>query len=282
MMSPRPLYDLIVITFTSCTGHFAQRLEAFARYGLVNFGNRRVKHIMLHSGAPIPKTLLRRWPCECQVIQHEKNQVNVKICGFFAEHGPSLLDEARWIAKWDDDSVTDIDGLLENLDGEFNWNDPLYLIADQVCGIDDPMRQVLRTMGFDRWIRRAAHGKFLISHEWEGSILSNQGLRRMVECKVAMQFLRLCMTIARDSFGDQSLALAARMAKVHPIDVPFMTKDDAWEDLTIFGGRHAHIHYLAPDKGERWTRFVEHYERWLGGTGMTAAATDAKRRAIAG
>ena len=35
------------------------------------------------------------------------------------------------------------------------------------------------------------------------------------------------MTIAKDSFGDQSLAVAARMAKIHPIDCPFMTKDNA-------------------------------------------------------
>jgi hypothetical protein len=45
--------------------------------------------------------------------------------------------------------------------------------------------------------------------------------------------------------GDVMLAMVARMCKIYLIEADFMTKNCAFPQMTRFGGRMSHIHYIS-------------------------------------
>ena len=50
--------------------------------------------------------------------------------------------------------------------------------------------------------------------------------------------------------GDLALGYAATMAKTHPSNARFLTKDSRVHDFSLLGGSFNHIHFLAHDKNQ--------------------------------
>jgi hypothetical protein len=253
------MYDMeFILPVCGRPVRFLERLNAFKKYGIMNLKDYKIRVVLLRGCQRIPE-LTENWPCDVRVESHEWNHPAPKIYAYFASLKPGYEKEARWFFKVDDDSMTNVGGLIEQLDNEYDYKSPYYLLTDAIHDLWGPYKLLLRQMDLhDKFFPPKKHGKWTYLHEWEGCIISQVALGQMLRCTISQEYLEACGKV-NGGYGDHALAIAARMSNVHPLDVPFMTKDPAINDFSIFGGRHHHIHYIAPDKVGAWAGFMNRY-----------------------
>lgn len=236
--------------------HWGNRLEALKQYGLLNIGNKKVRVVLLHGTENIPN-LTEGWPCDVIARSHDMDAPPTRFCGFFGRIGNEYWERARWFLKTDDDTITDVSNLVDKLDYEYDFERDYYVCCDYHGDLWHPYYEIVMDMGFASWFpENPIHPKWCFLHEWATGVISQTTMRRILHSNVAREFLRRCSKID-GGYGDHPLAVAARMCKVHALDCPFMTKDDCFEDLALFGGRMCHIHYLSPEKKKRWKAFID-------------------------
>lgn len=253
------MYDMeIVMPVCGKPKRFLTRLNAFKQYGILNLQDYKIRMVLLYGNQNIPH-IGSNWPCDVKLVSHDLNHPAPKIYSYFASLKPGYEKEARWFFKVDDDSLTNVGGLLDQLDDEYDHIHPYYLLVDAIQDLWEPYKLLLRQLEVhDKFFPPRKHGKWTYLHEWEGCIVSQAALGKMVRCEVGQGYLESCGKV-NGGYGDHALAIAARLSGVHPMDVPFMTKDPAIGDFSIFGGRHHHIHYIAPDKKHPWAGFMNRY-----------------------
>ena len=254
------MYDIeFILPACAKPQRFLDRLNAFKKYGLLNIGDYKVNVVILSGKHDIPG-VLDNWPCDVEVVTHHKNNHPApKIYQYYADLEPGHEDRAKWFFKVDDDSITHVAGLMKQLEEDYDYNFPYYLLVDACTDLWHPYFDILVRMGLkDKIFPETKHGKWTYIHEWEGCIISRTAIKMMANCEMGKAYLQECATIP-GGWGDHAVAVAAILAKVHPQDVPFLTKDPAVNELSIFGGRHHHIHYIAPDKEAEWSIFLNRY-----------------------
>ncbi len=247
-------HDIEFVVPVSTHGHFADRLTDFVNYGLLNMADKRVLVTFLAGTHKLPSIALAN--ANHRIVAHAVDHPAPKIYSFFSRLDRSHAARVRWLAKVDDDSVTNVAGLVDQLDQEYDYTKDCYLLADASFSFLPQYWNLLSFIGAKNIStpRRTNHPKFQAITEWECSIFSQSALRSLVSCAPAMQFLQRASEHP-SGYGDQCTALAARIAKIPICDVPFMTKDPAVEEFSLFGGRFHHLHFLARDKGWIWKRF---------------------------
>jgi hypothetical protein len=254
------MYDIeFILPACAKPQRFLDRLNAFKRYGLLNIGDYKVNVVILSGKQNIPN-VLDNWPCDVEIVGHPKNNHPApKIYQYYADLEPGHGERARWFFKLDDDSITDVGNLVKQLDEDYDHTVPYYLVVDVCTDLWGPYTDILVRMNIkDKIFPETNHGKWTYIHEWEGCITSSKAMEMIANCELGKEYLAECAKIP-GGWGDHAVAVAAVLAKVHPQDASFLTKDPAVEELSTFGGRHHHIHYIAPDKEDEWARFMNYY-----------------------
>ena len=138
------MYDLTVILPVCTRGHFLERLRAFRTTGLLRTTSTRLQLLML-TDEQLPDDLAdpQAWMYDVKVFRYSDRRVNHKVCQFFADEAPSLVGNSRWYLRLDDDSVTDVQGMMEILNRECEETDPLYFMADTAGGVDGVIERVI-------------------------------------------------------------------------------------------------------------------------------------------
>lgn len=248
----KPSYDLhIVIPVSVSAPRFKKRIDFIKDYGLQNFKNTKFKVTLLAGNEKVdinPK----EWPYPVEVATGKFTHPAPKIYSYFAEY-PENVSDYRWIAKIDDDAVTDVDGLVYMLDRDYDYKGDYYVCTDIAPPYGAPYyfeyRKILIDLGYGHWMCRNNSGsdKVDLIHEIEGCIMSQSCLEKILNNEDAIKLLKKS-DLEEGGFGDHCLAFGARMCKIYPTDSPFLTRWPCVKELSIFGGRYYHIHHVSHDQ----------------------------------
>lgn len=242
-------YDLSVTTLFSFQKEKHQRMgELFSRRGLQNIKNRRVVLHALVYKPDIEAFSKLRFPCEVRVHLFDRNNCSFKQYAFFGSSLPSLCGEAPWHMQVDDDSFTDVDGLLDGLDMYYDYQDRVYLTAFDMFDLPSPLMLLAQEMGYGHIanghkVQKDAFSRFTrFVHEWEASVRSDACIRSMAANPAALEYIRRAAEV--DTFSDMAMAFAAAMCRVPAAPSVLLSHSNAWSDFTLNGGHLAHIHYV--------------------------------------
>lgn len=247
------MYDMEVLV--PMCGRFRQRIEDFKRYGLVNAADRKVLVSLVLSNEDI-EDIGSGWPdgFEVEVLRNESPNHVSNLYRFYTEIDPSS-PRARWLVRLDDDSCTDIDGLLSNLDRFYDHGQPFYLgelndfRAARCGGEHTPFEHYRGLLGpFEPIVD-------LMKNEIECGIMSSAAVSKMLNNDKSRRLLHKRVHLD-GGFGDCVVALASAMAGVWPISCPFVTHLPLIHEFSLFGGVRNHIHQVArvPEGENFWGR----------------------------
>lgn len=244
------MFDLEVLVPVS--SKFSERLEDFKKCGLLNLANRKILVSVLVSGETI-EGVDSGWPkgADVEIVREESPEYVANIYRYYTKMDPSA-PRSRWFARMDDDTCTDVNGLISNLDSFYSCDMPYHLgelnpFQLAKCGEE--------ARAYDQY--KSLLGRFepisgLLKNEVECGITSAAGLSRILSNSASLELLKKRATL-KGGFGDCVVALAAAMAGVYPIDCPFVTHQPLIHDFSLFGGLKNHIHKVSRiPKGENF------------------------------
>lgn len=247
------MFDIEVIV--PVCSRFSQRIEDFKRYGLVNVGSRSVLLNLIVSNESI-EGLESGWPdgFDVRVVQNESPNHVANLYKFYTSIIPDSPN-ARWLIRLDDDSCTDVDGLVSNLDSFYDWERNFYLgelnrFHAARCGGEHVPYQHYKGM-----LGRFESIVDLMQNEIECGIMSASAVSTMMSHEPSRLLLHKRASL-EGGFGDCVVALASAMAGVWPVDCPFLTHLPLVHDFSIFGGVKNHIHQISrvPEGENFWGR----------------------------
>lgn len=226
---------------------FSSRIEDFKKYGLVNIKNRKLKLNIITSDETI-EGVEKNWPEQIDVnlISKPSPEYVNNLYSFFVDYDYENMD-AKWLIKLDDDSCTDVDGLLSNLESFYDCDEPYYLAA--TCS----RFKDFGANGRENWVVPHyidSFGKYKpiaynLKHEVECCVVSHAAIKKILKNEQS----RILLTKRCELEGgctDCALAFASSLAKVYPIDCPFITHYPTLEKFSLFsGGVKNHIHLIA-------------------------------------
>lgn len=251
-------FDLEVMVPVHPEGRWLERAEAFRRFGLLNIGTARVRVVLLAGRAEVDAALtdVNAWEGVEQVrVMHALLEHPApKIYSYYSGMGFEEVGTARWFLRVDDDSVTDVGGLLAYLDGCSDWREPHHLVPHMNWDIVEPYEEILRDVGGAHLLTPGGHGP--IGHEWEASLTSQGALLRALSNPSARELLQRA-ALCDGGFGDHCLAYACRLAGIHPAHVSFLSSFGQLEQFSLWGGGLFHIHYISPDNETMWGRYMD-------------------------
>lgn len=225
---------------------YLHRVSDFKRYGLLNISDRRVLLSLVTSNEQI-RDLEIGWPegVDVRVINNSCPNHIANLYAFYANLSPERI-KAKWLMRLDDDSCTDIGGLMRNLDDFYDWEDKFYLgdlnefIWALRVGEDVPYEGYRKRLG--------AHERIVghLKNEVECGIISKGGLLHMLRSESCMGLLKTRAEL-EGGHGDCAVAVAAALAKFYPIQCPFISKDPMVDEFSIFGDDKIknHIHLIS-------------------------------------
>tara|TARA_Y100000310_G_C20692907_1_gene823528 strand:+ start:521 stop:1672 length:1152 start_codon:yes stop_codon:yes gene_type:complete len=248
-----PEYDIhIVIPVSACKKKFADRIDFIKDYGLQNYKNTKF-YVTLLIGTEDIKVDQKDWPFEIETASGKFDHPAPKIYQYFADYPIKQAEKARWIAKIDDDALTDVDGLVFMLDRDYEWKGDYYICTDVAPPYGAPYyfeyRRILIDLGYGHWMCRnnSKSDKVDLVHEIEGCMMSQPCLKKILNHPDAIELLKRS-DIEDGGFGDHCLAFGARMCKIYPLDSPFLTRWPCVNEFSVFGGRYFHVHHVSPDQ----------------------------------
>ncbi len=244
--------DLAILVPLCASGKYLDRARAFQKVGLLNAKKSRV-HITALIGTDPVESFPQAWGHPAMWEGSAFNHVACKIYNHYASMHMDYIESARWFMRVDDDSVTDVDGLVEYLDSNFNYTEPNYFHAHTNYDNAPHYRMAMEDTGYGHLVKRRVDGRWnALPHEWECSVTSQAMMKRIFgNPDIRVFFGRLASY--EGGFGDHGLAMAARMVKCAPSEVEFLAHDAPFDDFTGWdGGSCYHLHTVAPDIEENW------------------------------
>lgn len=231
------VYDLNVIVLIHYADRFKRRVGWFKQLGLINLRIHRVHVTVLASagdGAYLDEIMHGWEKVSVSFIEMASAQPIPKINGFYLWLAQSDL-KARWHLRVDDDSVSDVNGLLNHAEQRYH-NIPIHLMASPgSIEIGPPI--------FGDFLAKNGIPIPSMLHEYEASLTSAAAFEVVFSNKRAMTFLE----DTGRSFagpGDRALAFAMHLSNSPTAACPVMTKDFNRNDMAIYGGNLSHIHYV--------------------------------------
>ncbi len=245
------IYDLDVLLPVSANGKYAERMKAFQRFGLLNNSRASIR-ITLLIGTEDAELFAEGWHCPVRMVSSQHHHPAAKIYDFYARADAEEADMARWLIRVDDDSVTDVDGLIQWLDACYDWRECHYLMTGVVFDCHPVYREALANLGYDHLLRPSVVGSG--AHEFESALLSQTMMRRILRHPDSRRLFAACAEF-EGGYGDHVLPIAARIVGFTPAQSEVLWCYPELGKFSIFGGDFYHIHFLAPDL-DRWSDFV--------------------------
>jgi len=246
---PKNKYDLEVLMPISGKGIFGGRLFHFKKYGLLNSENVKIKLILLTGTEQIPD-IKEGWAenIDITTVRHFNDHPASKIYNFFAKQDPNELN-ADWYMRIDDDSITNIEGLMAEL-SKFDVSKSNYFttyLHHLWDGIIE--RKILADLKYPPNVIeeiRHEHECCVVSHATMNKILSNKESKTIFESRASYP-VEVC---------DRCFGCGAHIAGERPRDVPWLDREAKVCRLSCFGGDIHHVHEVAYDKNEASYSFM--------------------------
>jgi hypothetical protein len=238
------MYDIEFVIPVTGQGKFGQRIVDLKKMGLLNIKDRKVLLTLLVGPEKIPNIEIG-WPpnITVQIIPGEHKQETAKTYEFFSLYREDFLENVRWIAKIDDDTINDVDNLIKCLDLEYDHTREYYVITEFRPEQHRYEDDLLKKIGFSRWF----NPKNKIWHELEACVVSQAAMKRMIKTPKAIELMKL-RSKTPEGYNDYCLACAARICKIYPSDAYFLCRHPHIGDFSLFGGHLCHLHDISHDK----------------------------------
>lgn len=241
----------------SVCGRFKERLDDFKRYGLVNIGHRKILLNLILSNDVI-LDIESGWHenIEINVIQNECEDYVSNTYRFYAELNPENI-RYKWLVRLDDDSTTDIDGLVSNLEEFYDHRENFYLGTSlQNFGLSLQGREGSAYHIYSHVLGNYERISRILKTEIEFSVVSSSALKKILTNEHSLKLIR---SRARVHGGhlDCVMALASAVAKLYPVEFPFSSHLPLLENFSLVGGTLNHIHMISRKReGEnfQWER----------------------------
>lgn len=227
-------YDLEIIV-PVCKKYY-ERLEDFKKYGLINIKNKKVLLTLIVSGEDLQDVEKGWHNIEVKKVFSENKNYAANLFNYFL----NIDVKSRWIMKIDDDSCTDINDLLDNLDNFYDYNSCSYLATSIAQFIQASPEAHLRNL-YEKFLGKK-YAK--MQHEIECSILSSNALKKILTNEISVDFLKERCTFEGGA-TDVALAYASVLSKIHPVNFPFATHLPLINEFSLFGGDFNHIHMIS-------------------------------------
>jgi hypothetical protein len=237
-------YDLEVLVPVS--SKCIARLNYFKKFGLANIKDRKVLLNVILSNDEVPD-VEKGWHKNIDInVVRYKNKCHVaNLYKFYVDIDLNKFS-SRWLVRLDDDSCTDVDGLVSNLDLYYDYRTNFYL---------GDLHHFSRALGgeghvFEKYKNLLEEYEKIapfIKNEIECGILSNSALINVLSNERSRKLLEF-RSDQEGGFGDCVVALAAAMTKIYPIDCPFITHRPLVHEFSTLGGIYNHIHMISPEE----------------------------------
>jgi hypothetical protein len=232
------VYDINIAVLVHCAGGELSRVKCMQQFGLVNPGDLDIHITIIASlgdGCFVDE-LCHNWRAsgDVTVLEMTSRHPVPKIHGYYFWLMASGL-RARWHARVDDDSITDLASAIEFLDERFG-DASVHVATGPV--IPQEHQAIFVPYLLEK-------GIFLdqVHTEWESSFTTAAGMAQIFSDAGAHAMLAEIGSLFQAP-GDRTLALAAHIAGVPVIENARSRWDFEIDRLTFFGGDLHHVHYV--------------------------------------
>lgn len=236
-------YDLNVILAIKAGESFRTRLEHFKKLGLINVKDRRAHVTLLlnRSHRRHCSELAAGWNgVPVSLLEMASPQPISKVNGFYLWLRNADL-HSKWHLRVDDDSITDVDRLLCFAETRFGdaaihlMASPSYIESGPPIFADYFAQHKMRIP--------------TMAHEHKASLTSIAALEVVLNNTQACSFLEETGLLFERP-ADRALALAMHLCNVPTSSCSIMTKVFAQTEMSLTGGRYAHIQNVPWDNVE--------------------------------
>jgi hypothetical protein len=236
------MYDLEILV--PAESQLVQRFVDFKRWGIRNVGNYKVKLVLAASFDNDVSVFEGGWPdgVDVEIAVTPYKHVAQRIYHYY--DAIAKPNTAKWYYRVDEDSINDIGGLMNNLETHFDHEREYHITGELNWDVQPVERYVLEKLGYNHWYR---HSDDTPPHEYEMSVTSNAAMSLILNDTNAQKYFKLRKELP-EGYGDHGLCFCARMVKVHPTTVKFLTIRPEICKFSEFQGQFNHIHWVGRDK----------------------------------
>ena len=247
------MYDITFICmFSFKTEKHINMAQAFSNFGLLNISGKyrvKLKALVYRDNLEDFNKLKFDPALDLEVVLSDKDGISGKIYNFYKDNFCDLgLGESRWYMQVDDDSHTDVDGLVSILDKYYDSSDPVLLTSANLSS--ERHRKANYFLSPEEKMERSFNRFFyynssLEGHTWEVYIFSSGGYKKILKKIPAKDLGEYFVSlIHRPSSSDEWLEPLSHKSRVPRVIASFIISPGNFiEDFSINGGQFFHIHY---------------------------------------
>lgn len=238
------MYDAEFHVLISEKEAFKQRIFNFFDYGVHNCKKYKIIMRLLtqeNKSSNLEQELEKYQTnnLKIEVLRFKNDEPAFKKTSYLTETIPTTLDAARWYIGMDEDTISDIDGWIDRLDEDFDWEREVYATPPPMKNVQ-PMEYDLGCLvGKQHWYNPEG-GPF---HEWEVSCLSQKAMKTILNTPESLKVLSLRKKIST-GWGDHFMGLTGRLAKIHPVGTTYLSGNHMILEHTVLGGYIVHAHHI--------------------------------------
>jgi len=235
-------YDLMITCmFSLSKDKYIKAFQNFLKYGLLNIKNKKIILNALVCERDKKAFENIKFPYPVNFFYFEKDTIGEKIYSFYVNNSTYISNSTRWHIQVDDDSSTDISGLVDRLDSIYDYNIPMHLTCGELHDFHPKIKEVL--LNNNIIIEKQSNNLEFIPtywvHEWECSIQSHGFFKKILE-----NIDILTSLINENVPSDHGLSLMAFINKIPVIPCKFIHFANLIDQFSLNGGKYYHIHYL--------------------------------------
>lgn len=263
----QPELDVEILLPVSANGKYLDRLRAFQKTGLLNHQRHQI-HVTILTGTEDPQRFEEGWVYPFSIVPSRYDHVASKIYDYYSSICEGTSHSANWFMRVDDDSCTDVGGLIEWANANFHSDDCIYLMSGYSWDIVTQYREAAIRLGYGHLFRPLMKGmrgglpSSSFAHEWECSFLSKGAMQRIFAEQNCRRFFQEIAKL-ESGYGDHGLSVAARMVGIPTSQSEVLSSEPDMDKFSLFGGGDFfHIHYIAPDL-PAWSQFEVFCQKYL-------------------
>lgn len=226
-----------------------KRLENFLEYCLEN-KSKKIECVLLlgpKNENSFAESITERYQTEnkkISIVRYTTDEPSFKRNRYFRDLDQDTVDNFKWLISIDDDSITNVDGLINSLNNDFNEDFPAYVCGEIMNNFQKEEFLVAELFGKDFWYEESVGP----SHEWEISCLNNKTMQMMVNSELIKKVFTY-RTNFLSGWGDHCLGLCLKMLQIYPLQTSYITGANKIYEHSLFGKKFHHTHFIYENIG---------------------------------
>lgn len=226
-----------------------KRLENFLEYCLEN-KSKKIECVLLlgpKNENSFAESIIEKYQTEnkkISIVRYTTDEPSFKRNRYFRDLDQDTVDNFKWLISIDEDSITNVDGLIDSLNDDFNEDFPAYVCGEIMDNFQKEEFLVAELFEKEYWY----NGNSGPLHEWEISCLNNKTMQMMINSEIIKKVFTY-RTRFLSGWGDHCLALCLKMLQIYPVQASYMTSTNKIYEHSLLGKKFHHTHYIYENIG---------------------------------